>query len=486
MRIASTPRLLAAIVLGLGLAQTAPAATFIVDSAEDSGEGSLREAIGLANAAPGPHSIEIQLPGSNVTLSLASALPVITTSALSVSATNSPGFRIDGQTFHRMFETGAGNQSLELIDLHLRRGKAARGGCVLGHVSAQASLRIERVRFEACTAEGSAGEIVGGAVFQPQVASLEVVASVFVDNLAMGPSAGGGAIATQAASVDIRDSRFERNAALGNAGSLSAGGALALSAPEFGNAFLKGNRFIDNSVDGMQAAIGGAVAGSCPQCVIRIEQGYFGGNNARSGGALSILSLVAQPFPPALGLENLTFERNIASVRGGAIEVGGFSLDARNLSLQRNRAPGGGHLAATGALVIDRFTGSVLAATDASAGGSASSCDFSGASVVGGGLLNGNLFAESASCGALTASGSQPIAGNQLGSLDTSGGLMPVLVFGPASGVIDSLASCPAEDARANERPIDGNGDGDPQCDVGAYEHPGSPEIFRNGFEATP
>lgn len=486
MRIESPHRLPLSLALALGLSQTAGAATFVVDSAEDSGEGSLRAAIVLANAAPGPHVIEIRVPGSAVTLGLLSPLPVITTPDLTITADASPGFRIDGQTFHRIFETGTGNESLALTDLRLFRGKAARGGCVLAHANAQASLRIERVHFEACTAESSNGEVVGGAVYQPQAATLTVLDSAFTDNLAMGPSAGGGAIATQAASVDVRASRFLRNSALGSSGSVSAGGALALDVPEFGLVFLQGNRFIDNSVDGVQAAIGGAIAGSCGQCVITIKQGYFGGNDARSGGALSILSPVVQPFPPALVLENLTLESNIASVRGGAIELGGFSLDARNLSLQRNRAPGGGHLAASGSVALDRFSGSVLAATDASAGGSASSCDFSGASVQGGGLLNGNLFAESASCGALTASGSQPIASNQLGSLDSSGGLMPVLVFGPASGVIDSLANCPAEDARGSERPIDGNGDGEARCDVGAYEHPLPVAIFRNGFETTP
>lgn len=472
-----------ALALGLGLAQASGAASFLVDSAEDSGEGSLREAIGLANASPGPHVIEIQVPGPEVSLNLLSPLPVITADDLTITASASPGFRIDGQTVHRIFESGAGNLSLALTDLSLRRGKAAQGGCVLGHAGEEVSLRLERVRFEACTAEGSSGEIVGGAVFQAQAASLSVLGSEFVDNLAMGPSAGGGAIATQAASVDVRESRFERNAALGNGGSPSAGGALAVSVPEFGIVFMQGNRFIENSVDSVQGAVGGAIAGSCSQCVITIQQGYFGSNNARNGGALAIQTAVVQAFPPALSLENLTFERNIASVRGGAVELGGFSVDARNLSLQRNRAPGGGHLSAAGSLVIDRFTGSVLAATDASAGGSAASCDFSGASVQGGGLRNGNLFAESASCGVLTAVGTQPIAASELGSLDTSEGLMPVLVFGPASGVIDSLTSCSANDARGTERPIDGDGDGDPQCDVGAYEHPASEDLFSDGFE---
>ncbi len=485
MRIAPSTRLALLIGFAAGLALTLPAAAavFVVDSAEDSGEGTLREAIGLANATPGPHTISIQVPGTNVALNLLSALPAITSSELSITATDSPGFRIDGQTLHRIFETSAGNQSLELIDLQLRRGKAARGACVLGHANAEASLRFERVRFEACAAEGSAGEIVGGAVFQPQGASLEVAASAFLDNSAIGPSAAGGAIATTAASIDVRDSRFERNTALGNGGNSSSGGALAFGLPEFGNAFLKGNRFIDNSVDGVQFALGGAVSGSCAQCVIRIEQGYFGGNSARNGGALSIFSAAMQPSPPALSLENLSFERNVAGVRGGAIELVQFSLDARNLSLQRNRAPGGGHLAASGSVVIERFTGTVLAATDASAGGTTSSCDFTGSNVQASGPLSGNLFAESPSCGALAASGAQPIASNQLGSLDAANGLMPVLVFGLASGVIDTLSNCPAQDARDTERPIDGNGDGEAQCDIGAYEHPASTLIFRNGFE---
>lgn len=488
MRIAPSTRLALLIGFAAGLALTLPAAAavFVVDSAEDSGEGTLREAIGLANATPGPHTITIQVPGTNVALGLLSALPVITSSELSITATDSPGFRIDGQTLHRIFETSAGNQSLELIDLQLRRGKAARGACVLGHANAEASLRFERVRFEACAAEGSAGEIVGGAVFQPQGASLEIVASAFLDNSAIGPSAAGGAIATTASSIDVRDSRFERNTALGNGGNSSSGGALAFGLPEFGNAFLKGNRFIDNRVDGLQSAFGGAIAGACAQCSIRIEQGYFGVNSARSGGALSILSAANSSPPPELSLENLTFERNVASVRGGVIEISQFGLDGRSLTLQRNRAPAGAHLATLGAVQFARFTNSVLAATDSSAGGSTASCDFSGSSVSVTGPLSGNRFAESTSCGALAASGAASIASNVLGTLDAASGLMPVLAFSPSSGLIDSVPNCPAEDARGTERPIDGDLDGVAACDIGAYEHPVPALIFRNGFEASP
>jgi hypothetical protein len=42
----------------------------------------------------------------------------------------------------------------------------------------------------------------------------------------------------------------------------------------------------------------------------------------------------------------------------------------------------------------------------------------------------------------------------------------------PDSPAIDAgeNAYCPAEDVAGNSRPVDGNGDGEPICDIGAIE----------------
>ena len=62
------------LVFTLGSASVSRAATFTVTSLADSGAGSLREAIDLANASPGADTINFTLSG---TITLSSSLPFV-------------------------------------------------------------------------------------------------------------------------------------------------------------------------------------------------------------------------------------------------------------------------------------------------------------------------------------------------------------------------------------------------------------------------
>jgi hypothetical protein len=489
MRTEASPRLHAAITLALciGLLPAAGAATFVVDSAEDSGEGSLRAAIGLANATPGPHTIAIQVPGSAVTLSLGSPLPAITVNDLTIDGSASTGFRIDGQDQHRVFETAAGNQRLTLRGIELRRGRASSGGCVQIANRADAELLLDGVFFEACAAVRADGPALGGAVHMPTGASLEVIGSRFVGNSASGTGSGqrGGAIAAGAASVDLRDSRFQSNLVSGGGASDGrAGGAVSIAGTAVSIVFARGNRFSENGVSTGSAAFGGALEVNCAGCVVSMDSGYFGQNSAGLGGAIAL----RQGFSGA-GLSatfaNVTIERNLAD-GGGGMYLAQTGLDARNLSLQNNRATSGAHLRTGPGFALDRLSNSVFGRVDPAGG--ASSCQLA-ETVSAGGPLGGNLFTESASCGGLASSGASALASGVVATLDSAANLMPVLVFPAGSGVIDRggrQLACTLSDARATERPIDGDGDGDPECDIGAFEHAASPLIFRNGFETAP
>ncbi|MCG6117753.1 MAG: hypothetical protein MEQ07_06115 [Aquimonas sp.] len=469
------PRLLALVccfAFGLAQAGTVP---IVVDSAEDSGPGSLRAAIlqANANAATPGQRISIEVPGSGVVLNLASALPEIEALDLEIGAPASPGFTIDGGDTHAIIRAGTGSQRLLLADLHLRRGRAADGGCVRGSARSDAELQVLRMRFSDCRAVGSGGAGGrGGAVFVA-AGSLDLRESRFDNNRAEGSGSRGGGLFGSAPSLGVFEARFVGNNAADGAGIAVVGATVDL-------VFLTDVRLQSNAAAG--SGRGGGLLVECAFCVTTLSRGYLGQNSAGSGGAIAARCLGASGVGPTLALSNLTVERNQAQVRGGGLELAQTEAELRHLTLQNNSAPQGAHLAIVDSgNALGRVSNNVFGAV---ATGSGSAC-----SLVSGGPTpsqrTGNLFAD-ASCGNLASAGSASLPAGQVGSLDGTEPLIPVLVFPTGSPVIDggSELACLQEDARGAERPQDGNGDGSALCDVGAYEHLPSPVIFRSGFEA--
>lgn len=103
-----------------------PAATFVVTTAADSGPGSLRDAIGLANASQGADTIRFAIPGSGVhTIPLQSELPDVK-DPVTIDATTQPGYsgtplvEIDGSSG----DAGFG--------IHVLTGESAIRGLAIG------------------------------------------------------------------------------------------------------------------------------------------------------------------------------------------------------------------------------------------------------------------------------------------------------------------------------------------------------------------
>ena len=87
----------------------------------------------------------------------------------------------------------------------------------------------------------------------------------------------------------------------------------------------------------------------------------------------------------------------------------------------------------------------------------------------------GNNLDSGATCGFSAANGSLSNTDPLLGSLADNDG--PTLTMAPSfqSPAIDGVIynapnGCPAADQRGTARPLDGNGDGNVLCDIGAYE----------------
>src|SRR5512135_286788 len=87
-------RALAACLLVLLVVASARASTFTVINTNDSGAGSLRQAVTDANAGAGPHTIVFDIPGSGVqTIAIASSLPLaVSSGGLTIDGTTQPGY----------------------------------------------------------------------------------------------------------------------------------------------------------------------------------------------------------------------------------------------------------------------------------------------------------------------------------------------------------------------------------------------------------
>jgi hypothetical protein len=483
--------MLSGVVLAL-LSAAAPAATFTVTSTADAGTGSLRQALLDARVALSPpHRIEFAASFPiNGEIVLASALPSWINGRLTIDG-NGRAPRINGNQTFSLFVVGAGGTRLDLEDLVLIGGRRANtGGCVALAVAGDvATLDVLRTRFTDCRAL-AAGSPRGGAIDWEAGAGSQVliVDSTFTNNLTTAIPAppaiaggAGGAVSVQASTIIIDGSRFDGNLVdVGGATSGGIGGALRAMLLADGIGSIEGSVFRNNSAtplttDGL--GVGGAASLSCSgPCQWSVSRSEFTGNQARRGGAIT----GPGPGPGATSAQrridvvNNSFIANDANDRGGAVHLVAGAPRLIHNAFFFNDAPSGAHLAVFDSTAV-RAVGNVLAAVAAG-----SAC--ASGNVVSD-LVTGNL--SQATC-AIGAGGNIPL---QPGMADpiVDAGPPGVLRFDGNALVIDAVTGnaatdCPTVDARGSTRPIDGDGDGQARCDLGAFEHP-SVLVFRNGFE---
>jgi hypothetical protein len=272
----------------LSLGVSARAATLTVDSATDSGAGSLRAAITKANASPRADRIAFS-PGIGDTIALKRSLPVI-----------SAPLRVEGPGATDLSLTGSGTSHLLAIDLPrageveitgltLRGGVAAAGGAI---ASNSANLVLDHVVLTGNRARGSGGALAisGG--------TLTLLSSRLAGNRAR---LGGGAIRMRGAGLNVASSRIVSNAAGGDGGGIAiaeSGGGLLIEgstiagnhsgrnggAISLGNApkkalALSGSRLLDNRAAGR----GGAIF-STAGAPAALEGAIVHGNASGAGG----------------------------------------------------------------------------------------------------------------------------------------------------------------------------------------------------------
>lgn len=459
-----TATLLAAPLLSTGVA----AATFVLNDTTDrrdlapgdgvclspAGTCTLRAAIQEANALPGTDTV--QVPAGTYTLTLGNGddqaergdFDVLET--LIVSGTGSGASIIDANRQDRIFDVHKG-AGLQLSAITLRNGAPNNDG---GAIRSEASLTLNEVVLS--NNEGKDG----GAVKvdeQGVIVSLDNVR--FVDNIA---DKGAGLYAKKA-SVTVTRAVFTNNIAAKDGGGIYFDDVSAT----LDNTVLENNRaekgagvFVKKSVlaafsrvtalSNQASKEGGALYADDTRVDIRLS--VFANGSAKDGGGLFTKGNTE------LDMVNTTISGNMATREGGGLQKED-NRPARlvNVTVYDNAAPVGAGIYARGDNLS--VSNTLIAMNNQGA-------DCSGAIL----SLGHNLDSDG-SC-QLNQAGDLPAIDPLAGPLQDNGGgtLTHALLQTSPARDAGNNTGCPAVDQRGSPRPVDGNGDGQADCDIGAYE----------------
>lgn len=272
--------------------QIALAAEFVVTSNEDSGPGSLREVVALANASPGADNIIFGGIGTNIVLT---GSQIDITDHLTITG-KARATVIRGNDNSRIFGVTAADLTVRLENLVLVEGRAEPG--------------------QAAIAECGAGTINGGAICS--LSPLHLINSRVLDSVAVGGQ-GGGVWITGAG-----NSLFENSSVAGNIADSEGGGIYATGS----GLTLFNARVYDNQTTGAAAHGGGIFydGGELGDLVVlqsEISSNGTAGLNADGGGVW----VDGQTF-----IGNSTLSGNLTL--GGVAEGGAFYSARGGVSLQ--------------------------------------------------------------------------------------------------------------------------------------------------------
>lgn len=467
-----------AALVGLLLAQGASAISFTVTNTNDSGSGSLRQAIADANAAAGlEHEIVfVELFPSEGQIDPLTPFPPLSKTLAIRGNGRLPV--IDASGAFQIFVLAAPSTGLTVEGLTLLGGRSsavdAKGGCISsGTATVGAALVVRESLFANCEAIG--GTASGGAIHWAS-GSIEISDSRFEFNRAEKTSttgniaAIGGAIAAAGSSLVLNGGQFLDNEAIG---APAAGGDIAALGPMLDLTNFTSYRARASSPVSGSFSAGGSLSSDCfVDCTVTLRGAFITGAEGRDGGAIFIRSNTG-PGGARLVLENTSLVGN-SGTNGGAVLALFARFTSRNSTFIANSGTDGAHLRASSS-TADAITNSIFGPTASGAGCSGTL----GVTP----LLAGNLRAPG-QC-AVILPGAPEIADMDYRGVSASGGAVPVARFGPFSPVLDAgdNASCLDLDAQLRTRPIDGDGDGSAVCDPGAYEH-SREGLFRSGFES--
>jgi CSLREA domain-containing protein len=451
------------------------AGVFIVTTTADNIDGtcdsdcSLREAVIAANTAPGLDSVSV--PAGTYSLAItgtddtAASGDLDVTDAVTINGGGSGLTILDGSSLDRVLDAF---DDLTLTGVTVRGGSATGGGGGIRASGPVLTINDSRV-------VDNSSSLGGGVLFSG--ASLAVARSELSGNVG-GDYGGGLAYTGNSASATISDSAISDNRTVtGGAGIYAADSTLTIvrsrirnnAAPHTGAGIqIGGGRLVvaDSEVSGNRATgltfdgLGGGIYYCCRDVGLSITGSTLSGNAAYiAGGALYLCCTDSTALTREI--TNSTVTGNSAALHGGAIESG-MRLSLANVTLAGNSSPAGGGLLVTQPMSLRN---TVVANND-------------GGDCVGSIVSFGHNLSVDGSCG-LGGPGDILGAAPLLGELADNGGGTPTLALldespaidaGDPSGCRDFADITLFSDQRGFVRPVDGDGDGQARCDIGAYE----------------
>jgi predicted outer membrane repeat protein len=406
--------------------QAAGANTIIVTNCNDSGAGSLRQAVAESGV------------GDTITFDLSPPCPLITltsgdieiASDLTISGPGQGNLAISGNSSSNVFVVDAGINA-DISGLTIENGSGAGGGAI---DTSGGNVTLTNDTFS----DNSASR--GGAIYSLGGGAVSIAGSTFSGNTAT--NYGGAIYSAGGGSLSVSTTTFSSNTGGDEGGGIYSEGPLVVAS----------STLADNT-----ATNGGGLYASGGNGPWQVNASTLANNSATLGGAID-----NDGWTNPLNVENSTITGNDATLGGGIYNASGCN----------GGESGGGTIASNDTLWANdsldgpagdvyNFCGSATLEATIVAG---SAGDPANGHSCGGSISDGGFnLSDDSSCDFGGSSQSNTQAGLDPAGLQNNGGLTQTIALEPGSAAIgQGGSSCPATDQRGMGRPA--------PCDTGAYQ----------------